>query len=159
MCEPPLRSPTMVGSAVDTIVWSSAASDIPSISAPMMSRIARRDRSGLAPLPLALTAAAPPPAYSGGVPPAEELDMLICSRPFGFEVLGDSLRSRVRRGPVRRTGWRCSGWRGGWRGPVRRGLRRPGRQVAQRAVLGKPVSERPEGGVGQLLERYGAAGP
>ena len=26
MCEPPLRSPTMVGSAVDTIVWSSAAS-------------------------------------------------------------------------------------------------------------------------------------
>ena len=29
MCEPPLRSPTIVGSAVDTIVWSSAASSMP----------------------------------------------------------------------------------------------------------------------------------
>jgi len=31
----------MVGSAVDTIVWSRAASSIPSISAPMITKIAR----------------------------------------------------------------------------------------------------------------------
>src|SRR5580658_4896739 len=149
MCEPPLRSPTIVGRAVDTIVWSSAASDMPSISAPMMSRIARRDRSGRAPLPvrsapLALTAAVPP-AYSGGVPPSEELDVLIVYRPFGFEVLGE--------------GWwcpgRCRAWRGGWRRPGP--LRRRG-QVAQRAVFGEPGRERLEGGVGQLLERHAAAG-
>src|SRR5580693_9286329 len=96
MCEPPLRSPTIVGRAVDTIVWSSAASDMPSISAPMMSRIARRDRSGRAPLPLAFPpaplalTAAPPPEYSGVGPPAEELDMLISGSPFSFEALSNS---------------------------------------------------------------------
>ncbi len=51
MCEPPLRSPTIVGSAVDTIVWSSAASSMPSMSAPMMSRMRRRLSPGRAPLP------------------------------------------------------------------------------------------------------------
>ena len=33
MCSSPPRSPTIVGSAVDTIVWSSDASSITSISA------------------------------------------------------------------------------------------------------------------------------
>ena len=51
MCDPPLRSPTIVGSAVDTIVWSSAASSMPSMSAPMMSRMRRRLSPGRAPLP------------------------------------------------------------------------------------------------------------
>ena len=35
-CDRPCRSPAMVGSAVATIVWSSAASSMPSSSAPMM---------------------------------------------------------------------------------------------------------------------------
>ena len=39
--EPPCRSPTMVGSAVDTMVWSSAARSMPSSSAP---RITQRRR-------------------------------------------------------------------------------------------------------------------
>ena len=52
MWEPPLRSPTIVGSAVDTIVWSSAASSMPSMSAPMMSRMRRRLSPGRAPLPV-----------------------------------------------------------------------------------------------------------
>jgi hypothetical protein len=51
MCDPPLRSPTIVGSAVDTIVWSSAASSMPSMSAPMMSRMRRRPSPGGAPSP------------------------------------------------------------------------------------------------------------
>ena len=51
MCEPPLRSPTIVGSAVDTIVWSSAARNMPHMSAPMISRMRRRSRPGRAPLP------------------------------------------------------------------------------------------------------------
>ena len=46
MWEPPLRSPTIVGSAVDTIVWSSAASSMPSMSAPMISRMRRRPSPG-----------------------------------------------------------------------------------------------------------------
>src|SRR5262245_60760259 len=37
----PCRSPAIVGSAVATIVWSSAASSIPSSSAPMMMRVRR----------------------------------------------------------------------------------------------------------------------
>ena len=41
MCDPPLRSPTIVGSAVDTMVWSSAASSMPSIRAPMIRKIRR----------------------------------------------------------------------------------------------------------------------
>src|SRR5947208_8714775 len=39
MCSRPPRSPTIVGSAVDTIVWSSDASSITSISALMTSPI------------------------------------------------------------------------------------------------------------------------
>ncbi len=35
-CDSPCRSPAMVGSAVATIVWSRAASSMPSSSAPMM---------------------------------------------------------------------------------------------------------------------------
>src|SRR3984957_18788712 len=35
-CDPPWRSPTMVGSAVETMVWSSAASNMPSRRAPRM---------------------------------------------------------------------------------------------------------------------------
>src|ERR1035437_8966673 len=131
MCEPPFRSPTIVGSAVETIVWSSAASDIPSIRAPRMSRIARRDKSGRAPLPVT---AAPSPACSGEGPPAEELDMLICGRPFGFAVLSISLWCAARRGPGRLG------------------------QVAQRAVFREPVRERQERGVGQLIEGHGTAG-
>ena len=49
MCEPPLRSPTIVGSAVDTIVWSSAARNMPHMSAPMISRMRRRPSPGMAP--------------------------------------------------------------------------------------------------------------
>ena len=49
MCEPPPRSPTIVGSAVDTIVWSSAASIMPHMSAPMMRRMRRRPSPGMAP--------------------------------------------------------------------------------------------------------------
>src|SRR5215470_12908021 len=40
-CDSPCRSPAMVGSAVATIVWSSAASSIPSSSAPMMMSVRR----------------------------------------------------------------------------------------------------------------------
>ncbi len=36
MCDRPCRSPAMVGSAVATMVWSSAASSRPSSSAPMI---------------------------------------------------------------------------------------------------------------------------
>src|SRR3954449_8759119 len=38
-CSRPPRSPTIVGSAVDTIVWSSDASSMTSMSPPMTSRI------------------------------------------------------------------------------------------------------------------------
>ena len=66
MCEPPLRSPTIVGSAVDTIVWSSAASIMPHMSAPMISRIWRRPSPGRAPLPrLAASGSGEPPAGAG----------------------------------------------------------------------------------------------
>ena len=41
----PCRSPTMVGRAVDTMVWSSAARNMPSSSAPMMMSTRRRGRS------------------------------------------------------------------------------------------------------------------
>src|SRR3954447_1004255 len=41
MCSRPLRSPTMVGSAVETIVWSSAASSTASTS-PRKTRLVRR---------------------------------------------------------------------------------------------------------------------
>ncbi len=41
MCDPPRRSPTIVGSAVDTMVWSSAASSMPSIRAPIIRKIRR----------------------------------------------------------------------------------------------------------------------
>src|SRR5262249_39904635 len=40
-CDNPCRSPAIVGSAVATIVWSSAASSIPSSSAPMMMSLRR----------------------------------------------------------------------------------------------------------------------
>ena len=40
-CDSPCRSPAIVGSAVATIVWSSAASSIPSSSAPMMMSLRR----------------------------------------------------------------------------------------------------------------------
>ncbi len=41
MWAPPPRSPTMVGSAVETMVWSRAARSMPSIKAPMMSNTRR----------------------------------------------------------------------------------------------------------------------
>src|SRR5256885_13290356 len=44
-CSPP-RSPTIVGSAVDTIVWSSDASRITIISAPKITRTRSAGRSG-----------------------------------------------------------------------------------------------------------------
>ena len=47
-CAPPPRSPTMVGSAVDTIVWSSAASSIPSMIVPKTRLICRRLSTGAA---------------------------------------------------------------------------------------------------------------
>src|SRR6516225_1542256 len=40
-CDSPCRSPAIVGSAVATIVWSSAASSSPSSSAPMMMSLRR----------------------------------------------------------------------------------------------------------------------
>jgi hypothetical protein len=40
-CEAPPRSPTIVGSAVETIVWSSAANSIPISSAPRISQSRR----------------------------------------------------------------------------------------------------------------------
>src|SRR3954468_11803635 len=42
MCETPPRSPTIVGIAVDTMVWSSAAISIPASSAEKMMLIRRR---------------------------------------------------------------------------------------------------------------------
>ena len=45
-CDSPCRSPAIVGSAVATIVWSSAASSIPSSSAPMMTSSRRWPMSG-----------------------------------------------------------------------------------------------------------------
>ena len=67
MWEPPLRSPTIVGSAVDTIVWSSAASSMPSMSAPMMSRMRRRLSPGRAPLPVMSAAGGVGPPAAAGV--------------------------------------------------------------------------------------------
>ena len=87
MCEPPFRSPTIVGSAVETMVWSSAASSIPSISAPMMSRTGRwlgRQRAVTVAYPVRVRRrrGAINPARSGEVPRAEELDKLISMSSF-----------------------------------------------------------------------------
>ena len=67
MWDPPFRSPTIVGSAVDTIVWSSAASSMPSMSAPMMSRMRRRLSPGRAPLPAMSAAGGWKPSAGAGV--------------------------------------------------------------------------------------------
>src|SRR3954447_8497257 len=45
MCETPPRSPTMVGMAVETIVWSSAAMSMPASRAEKMMLIRRRVRT------------------------------------------------------------------------------------------------------------------
>jgi uncharacterized PurR-regulated membrane protein YhhQ (DUF165 family) len=47
----PPSSPTMVGSAVDTIVWSSAASSMVSMSAPTTARMRRPSTGSAAGLP------------------------------------------------------------------------------------------------------------
>src|SRR3954462_4752787 len=50
MCETPPRSPTMVGIAVETIVWSRAAMSMPASRAPKITLIRRRVRTiGVAP--------------------------------------------------------------------------------------------------------------
>ena len=56
-CEIPPRSPTIVGSAVETIVWSREASSRTSISAPKIRR--RRGAPALASSPLAPSADSP----------------------------------------------------------------------------------------------------
>src|SRR3712207_8878639 len=45
MCETPPRSPTMVGIAVETMVWSRLETSIPAISAEKMRLIRRRVRT------------------------------------------------------------------------------------------------------------------
>ena len=63
MWAPPPRSPTMVGRAVETIVWSSAASSMPSIRAPMMSSTRRWLSPSIAsPGPPVITGDCSPPA-------------------------------------------------------------------------------------------------
>src|SRR5258708_15479601 len=137
MCEPPRRSPTIVGSAVETMVWSSAARSMPSISAPMMNRTERRLRPGSAPLPspapLAFAGGAAPlaPAAAGEVPRAGELGKLIWWRPSLLRFC------------VPRDGLPGSGTPG---------------QPAQRAVLGESVSQRLEGGGSELLQRHSSSG-
>ena len=128
MCEPPSRSPTIVGSAVETMVWSSAASSMPSMSAPMMSRIERWLRPGSAPFP------------TGGAATCGRRGRQ--HRPFSTSLP-----------PAR--GWRAVMRHDAGVLPASR--RHAQRYVAQRAVLRESVGERLEGRVGELVERDRAA--
>src|SRR5580692_3610811 len=64
-CDNPCRSPAIVGSAVATIVWSSAASNIPSSNAPMITSTRRCAKTGGGPPP---ATPAPDPAVTGSSP-------------------------------------------------------------------------------------------
>ena len=64
MCPAPPRSPTIVGSAVDTIVWSRAASSIPSTTVTKTRFIRRRSWPASADGADALVDTAAPPDVS-----------------------------------------------------------------------------------------------
>ncbi len=87
MWAPPPRSPTMVGRAVDTIVWSNAARSMPSIRAPIMSNTRRWLSPSIAsPGPAVITADCSPPAEMA--PLSGELVVELTSKiPFLSRVL------------------------------------------------------------------------
>src|SRR3546814_2752961 len=80
-CARPPNSPTIVGSAVDTIVWSSDASSITSMSAPKINRMEGGGvASGAARAKLASRMQTTPHHYSGSPNASFHRDETTCSR-------------------------------------------------------------------------------